>query len=230
VRGRELGALATPVIPAGLPSDLLERRPDLLQAEQNLIAANALIGAARALYFPQISITGLFGTASGQFSSLFTGPSRVWSFAGAVTQPIFTAGNISGQVQTAEAQQRAALLSYQKAIQVAFQEVDDALIASEKLHTQLEVQGRQVTALATYARLARARYEGGYTSYIEVLDAERSLFDAQLAQTQTQAAALSSFVTLYKVMGGGWVVEADKMTGQASASTNAPAGTAQALQ
>ncbi|WP_244849926.1 efflux transporter outer membrane subunit [Caballeronia sp. SL2Y3] len=230
VRGRELGALATPVIPAGLPSDLLERRPDLLQAEQDLIAANALIGAARALYFPQISITGFFGTASGQFSSLFTGPSRVWSFAGAVTQPIFTAGNISGQVQTAEAQQRAALLSYQKAIQVAFQEVDDALIASEKLHTQLEVQGRQVTALATYARLARARYEGGYTSYIEVLDAERSLFDAQLAQTQTQAAALTSFVTLYKVMGGGWVVEADKMTGQASARPNAPAGTAQALQ
>ncbi|MDR5856814.1 efflux transporter outer membrane subunit [Caballeronia sp. LZ062] len=237
VRGCELGAFATPVIPAGLPSDLLERRPDLLQAEQDLIAANALIGAARALYFPQISITGLFGTASGQFSSLFTGPSRVWSFAGAVTQPIFTAGNISGQVQTAEAQQRAALLSYQKAIQVAFQEVDDALIASQKLHTQLEVQGRQVTALATYARLARARYEGGYTSYIEVLDAERSLFDAQLAQTQTQAAALTSFVTLYKVMGGGWVVEADKMTTQQtagesqSAETSKPAGTAaQALQ
>jgi multidrug efflux system outer membrane protein len=237
VRGRELGAFATPVIPAGLPSHLLERRPDLLQAEQDLIAANALIGAARALYFPQISITGLFGTASGQFSSLFTGPSRVWSFAGAVTQPIFTAGNISGQVQTAEAQQRAALLSYQKAIQVAFQEVDDALIASQKLHTQLEVQGRQVTALATYARLARARYEGGYTSYIEVLDAERSLFDAQLAQTQTQAAALTSFVTLYKVMGGGWVVEADKMTTQQtagesqSAETPKPAATAaQALQ
>ena len=214
VRGLQLGALATPVIPAGLPSDLLERRPDLLQAEQDLVAANALIGAARALYFPQISLTGLLGTASTQFSSLFTGPARLWSFAGQVTQPIFTAGNISGQVQTAEAQQRAALLTYQKAIQVAFQEVDDALIQSQKLHEQLEVQGRQVTALSTYARLARARYEGGYTSYIEVLDAERSLFNAQLSETQTHAAALASFVTLYKAMGGGWVVTADQRTTQ----------------
>ncbi|WP_250455940.1 efflux transporter outer membrane subunit [Caballeronia sp. ATUFL_M2_KS44] len=222
VRGLDLGALATPVIPSGLPSDLLERRPDLLQAEQDLIAANALIGAARALYFPQISLTGLFGTASTQFSSLFTGPARVWSFAGQVTQPIFTAGNISGQVETAEAQQRAALLSYQKAIQVAFQEVDDALIQSQKLHEQLEVQGRQVTALSTYARLARARYEGGYTSYIEVLDAERSLFNAQLSETQTHAAALASFVTLYKAMGGGWVMVADKMTTQTATQTATP--------
>jgi multidrug efflux system outer membrane protein len=224
LRGRTLGEMTTPVIPAGLPSDLLERRPDLLQAEQDLIAANALIGAARALYFPQISLTGLFGTASGQFSSLFTGPSRVWSFAGQITQPIFTAGNIAGQVQSAQAQQQAALLTYQKAIQVAFQEVDDALISSQKLHEQLEVQGRQVTALSTYSRLARARYEGGYTSYIEVLDAERSLFNAQLAQTQTQAAALVSFVTLYKVTGGGWVVAADKLTTQQSAAP--PADTA----
>ncbi|MDR5817041.1 efflux transporter outer membrane subunit [Caballeronia sp. LZ033] len=221
LRGRTLGEMQTPVIPAGLPSDLLERRPDLLQAEQDLIAANALIGAARALYFPQISLTGLLGTASGQFSSLFTGPSRVWSFAGQITQPIFTAGNISGQVQLAEAQQRAALLTYQKAIQVAFQEVDDALIASTKLHEQLEIQGRQVTALSTYSRLARARYEGGYTSYIEVLDAERSLFNAQLSLTQTQAAALVSFVTLYKVMGGGWVVAADKLTTQQGAAPSA---------
>jgi multidrug efflux system outer membrane protein len=219
MRGRALGELSTPVIPAGLPSDLLERRPDLLQAEQDLAAANALIGAARALYFPQISLTGLLGTASGQFSSLFTGPARVWSFAGQITQPIFTAGNISGQVQSAEAQQQAALLTYQKSIQVAFQEVDDALIASQKLHEQLEVQGRQVVALSTYSRLARARYEGGYTSYIEVLDAERCLFNAQLSQTQTQAAALVSFVTLYKVMGGGWVVAADKMTTQQQSAT-----------
>ncbi|KXU86868.1 RND transporter [Caballeronia megalochromosomata] len=222
VRGRTLNDFVTPVVPAGLPSDLLERRPDLLQAEQDLIAANALIGAARALYFPQISLTGLFGTASGQFSSLFTGPARVWAFAGQITQPIFTAGNISGQVQSAEAQQQAALLTYQKAIQVAFQEVDDALIASQKLHEQLEVQGRQVTALATYSRLARARYEGGYTSYIEVLDAERSLFNAELSQAQTQAAALVSYVTLYKVMGGGWVVAADKMTTQQQSATPSP--------
>jgi outer membrane protein, multidrug efflux system len=231
VRGRPLGELATPVIPAGLPSDLLERRPDLLQAEQDLVAANALIGAARALYFPQISLTGLFGTASTAVSSLFTGPSRVWSFAGQVTQPIFTAGNIAGQVKSAEAGQQAALLTYQKAIQVAFQEVDDALIASRKLHEQLDTQGRQVTALTTYSRMARARYEGGYTSYIEVLDAERSLFNAQLSQTQTQAAALVSFVTLYKVMGGGWVVAADKMTAPTQTSDAAKAASGpQAVQ
>ena len=123
MRGRELDDLALPAVPAGLPSELLERRPDLRQAEQDLIAANALIGAARALYFPSISLTGLFGSASGQFSSLFTGPARVWSYAGAVTLPIFTAGSIGGQVKQAEAQQQQALFQYQKAIQVAFQEV-----------------------------------------------------------------------------------------------------------
>ena len=120
VRDRELDDLALPAVPAGLPSELLERRPDLRQAEQDLIAANALIGAARALYFPSISLTGLFGSVSGQFSSLFTGPARVWSYAGAVTLPIFTAGSISGQVKQAEAQQQQALFQYQKAIQVAF--------------------------------------------------------------------------------------------------------------
>ncbi|MEM5373092.1 efflux transporter outer membrane subunit, partial [Paraburkholderia azotifigens] len=173
LRGRALGELAAPAVPAGLPSDLLERRPDLRQAEQDLVSANAQIGAAKALYFPQISITGLLGTQSGQFSKLFTGPARVWSFAGSVTQPIFEGGAIAGQVKQAEAVQQQALYSYRKAIQVAFQEVDDALISSQKLREQFDVQGRQVEALATYAHLARLRYEGGYTSYIEVLDAER---------------------------------------------------------
>ncbi|EUC19564.1 RND efflux system, outer membrane lipoprotein, NodT family, partial [Burkholderia sp. BT03] len=185
LRGRELTELAVPPVPAGLPSDLLQRRPDLRQAEQNLIAANALIGAARALYFPTISLTGMFGTASGQFSKLFTGPARIWSYAGSLTVPIFTAGSISGQVSQAEAQQQQALFQYQQSIQVAFQEVDDALIALQKSREQLVVQGRQVDALRTYSRLARLRYEGGYTSYIEVLDAERSLFNAQLSYTQT---------------------------------------------
>jgi multidrug efflux system outer membrane protein len=220
LRGRALSEIAAPAVPAGLPSDLLERRPDLLQAEQDLVAANAQIGAAKALYFPQISLTGLLGTQSGQFSKLFTGPSRVWSFAGSVTQPIFTAGSITGQVKQAEALQQQALYSYQKAIQVAFQEVNDALITSQKLREQFDVQRRQVEALATYAHLARLRYEGGYTSYIEVLDAERSLFNAQLSQTQTQAAVLVAYVTLYKVMGGGWVVDAEKMTTQQAASMN----------
>jgi outer membrane protein, multidrug efflux system len=212
LRGHELDALAAPTIPAGLPSDLLERRPDLLQAEQNLIAQNALIGAARALYFPSISLTALFGSLSTEFSNLFTGPARVWSFAGAVSLPIFTAGNIEGQVHQAEARQQEALFAYQKAIQTAFQEVADALITLQKSREQLSVQYDQVAALSTYAHLARLRYEGGYTSYIEVLDAERSLFNAQLSYAQTQGAELTSFVSLYKAMGGGWVVKAEQMT------------------
>lgn len=212
LRGRELADLAIPSVPAGLPSELLERRPDLRQAEQNLIATNALIGAARALYFPSISLTGLFGSASRQFSSLFTGPARIWAYAGSVSLPIFTAGGISGQVRQAEAQQQGALFQYQLAIETAFQEVDDALVALQKSREQLVVQGRQVDALRTYARLARLRFEGGYTSYIEVLDAERSLFNAELSYTQTNGAVYASVVALYKAMGGGWVVTAEEMT------------------
>jgi outer membrane protein, multidrug efflux system len=225
-RDRELDDLAMPAVPAGLPSELLERRPDLRQAEQDLVAANALIGAARALYFPSISLTGLFGTASGQFSSLFTGPARLWSYAGAVTVPIFTAGGISGQVKQAEAQQQQALFQYQKSIQVAFQEVADALVSLQKTREQLVVQGKQVDALRTYSRLARLRYEGGYTSYIEVLDAERSLFNAQLTYAQTQGVVFTSAVSLYKAMGGGWVTDAERMTATTYDGTTAMANPA----
>jgi outer membrane protein, multidrug efflux system len=212
LRGRALADLATPAVPAGIPSDLLDRRPDVLQAEQNLVAQNALIGAARALYFPQISLTGLFGSVSTQFSSLFTGPARVWSFGGSVTVPIFQGGNIYGQNKQAEARQQEALFAYENAIQVAFQQVDDALIAVQKSREQLTVQSQEVGALRTYLRLARLRYEGGYTSYLEVLDAERNLFSAELQYTQTQAATLTNLVSLYMAMGGGWVVQAEQMT------------------
>ncbi len=216
LRGRDLGQLELPAVPAGLPSSLLQRRPDLLQAEQNLVAANALIGAARALYFPSISLTGLFGTSSREFSTLFTGPARIWTYAGSVAQPIFTAGSIRGQVQQAQAQQQQALVQYRKAIQVAFQEVEDALVTAQKSREQLVVQGRQVDALRSYSHFARLRYEAGYTSYIEVLDAERSLFNAELGYTQTQGLVFTAIVNLYKAMGGGWVVEADRMSGVAA--------------
>ncbi|AOB33658.1 RND transporter [Bordetella sp. H567] len=219
-RDRALGQLVLPDLPAGLPSQLLTRRPDLRQAEQNLIAANALIGAARALYFPTISLTGAFGTASTQFSNLFTGASKVWSFAGVVTVPIFTAGAIGGQVRQAEAQHQQVLLQYEKSIQVAFQEVSDSLISLRKTREALAVQGKQVEALGRYARLARLRYEGGYTSYIEVLDAERSLFNSQLQQAQTQGAVFASMVQLYKAMGGGWVLDAERMTGPETAASD----------
>jgi len=196
-------------VPSGLPSDLLERRPDIRQAEQNLIAANANIGVAKALYFPTISLTGFLGTSSASLSDLFSGPSKIWSYAVPISLPIFTAGAIEGQVRAAEAIQQQALFQYEKAIQNGFREVDDALIDQNKTREQLQAQLRQIDALRTYARLARVRYEEGYTSYVEVLDAERSLFDRELSYAQTQDLLFQALVNLYKAMGGGWVLEAE---------------------
>ena len=212
-RGRTIDQLSLPTIPADLPSDILERRPDILQAEQNLIAANALIGAAKAAYYPTISLTGLFGFSSTSLSNLFDSQSRVWQYAAPISMPIFTAGAIAGQVQAAEAGQQQALFSYQKAIQQAFREVDDALVDQDRTREQLQAQKRQVAALQQYAGTARLRYENGYTSFIEVLDAERSLFNVQLQFTQTQQVQFQAMINVYKALGGGWVVEAEKMAG-----------------
>jgi multidrug efflux system outer membrane protein len=206
VRGKDIDQLALPAIPAGLPSDLLERRPDIRRAEQDLIAANALIGAARAAYFPTISLTGLFGYASPSLSSLFDGPSKVWQYGAPITMPIFTAGAIAGQVKAAEAVQQQTLFAYQKAIQQAFREVDDSLVSQDRTREQLLAQRRQVEALQQYAAMARLRYDNGYTSFIEVLDAERSLFNVQLQYTQTQQVQLQAMINLYLAMGGGWQV------------------------
>ena len=227
-RGKPLDDLALPAVPAGLPSDLLERRPDIREAEQALVAANASIGAAQALYFPTITLTGLFGGVSTALGGMWTGPDQIWSYAGQVTVPIFTAGKIAGQVQQAEAQREQALTGYQQAIQTAFREVADGLIGSQKARERVEAQRRQVEALRAYARLARLRYDGGYTSYLEVLDADRSLFSADLAYTQTQGAVFHQLIGLYKAMGGGWVTEADKLTSpgavaQGEAASEAPA-------
>jgi multidrug efflux system outer membrane protein len=210
-RGAPLGGLKVPLVPAGLPSQLVERRPDLRQAEQQLVAANAQIGVARAQYFPVISLTGLLGTASGAFSGLWKGANKAWNFGTNATMPIFTAGGIAGTVESAEALQREALLRYQQAIQVAFREVSDSLIAHAKAREQLVYQDSQVATLRNYLELARLRYENGYTSYIEVLDAERNLFNAEVAQTQTMSNVYVSLVNLYKAMGGGWVTEAEKL-------------------
>ncbi|HRD87596.1 MAG TPA: efflux transporter outer membrane subunit [Accumulibacter sp.] len=203
-RGRTIEQLALPAIPAGLPADLLERRPDIRQAEQTLIAANAQIGAARAAYFPSISLTGLFGYASNSLGRLFEGNSQIWQASAPISVPLFTAGAIAGQVQAAEAVQQQALLSYQKTIQQAFREVNDALIEQNRAHEQLAAQQRQVESLERYAATARLRYDNGYTSYIEVLDAQRSLFNAQLQFTQTRKTQLQAMINLYKALGGGW--------------------------
>jgi multidrug efflux system outer membrane protein len=215
--GQPLQALVLPPVPAGLPSKLLERRPDLRQAEQQLVAANALIGAARAQYFPVISLTGMFGTISKEFGDLFSGATKVWSYGLSAAAPIFTGGGIAGQVHQAEAGQQEALLTYQKAIQIAFQEVSDALLAHAKSREQLVLQDRQVRTLRNYLELARLRYDEGYTSYIEVLDAERNLFNAEVAYAQTQSQIYGSLVNLYKAMGGGWVLQAERMTAPVAA-------------
>jgi multidrug efflux system outer membrane protein len=212
-QGKTLDELVLPGVPAGLPSELLAQRPDIRGAEQDLIAANAQIGVAKALYYPAISLTGTFGFSSTDLSKLFNASSQAWSWAVPITAPIFTAGAIRGQVQSAEAVQQELLVRYQQVIQTAFREVDDALVDQKETKEELAATGRQVMALKEYARLAQLRFDEGYTSYLEVLDANRSLFNAELAQAQTKASLYRSFVNLYKAMGGGWVVVADKMAG-----------------
>ncbi len=211
-RGKTIDELTLPAVPAGLPSDLLERRPDIRKAEQDLIAANARLGAAKALFFPTISLTGLFGWSSTELSSLFSGPSQMWSYAGNFIGPVFTGGAITGNYMAAEARQQQALIRYQQVVQNAFREVDDALADQKRTREQLAAQKQQVETLKDYARIARLRYEEGYTSYIEVLDAERSLFNAELNYAATQGVLFQALVNLYKSMGGGWVAEADRMT------------------
>ncbi|MGH8650330.1 MAG: TolC family protein, partial [Burkholderiales bacterium] len=181
------------------------------QAEQALIAANANIGVAKAAFYPSISLTALLGTASDSLSNLFNGPARTWSYGAGVAQPIFTGGSLSSQLFITEAQREQALLQYQKAVQTAFQEVSDALIDQAKTREQLAAQARQVEALRNYARLARLRYDNGYTSYLEVTDAETKLFNTELQYTQVQGQLFFALINVYKAMGGGWVVEADKL-------------------
>ncbi len=208
-RGKGIYDLLLPAVPAGLPSDLLANRPDIRQAEQELIADNARIGVARASYFPTISLTGLFGYASTDLSSLFSGPARTWSWAAPLAAPIFTAGAIRGEVQAAEAVREQSIIKYQQTIQGAFREVEDSLSAQQRLRERLEIQNREVETLRSYADTARLRFENGYTSYLEVLDAERSLFIAELSRSQTKGALFQALVNLYKAMGGGWVRQAE---------------------
>ncbi|MDY0186631.1 MAG: efflux transporter outer membrane subunit [Syntrophus sp. (in: bacteria)] len=212
VRGRPLDELTPPSVPAGLPSQLLERRPDLRQSEQSLIAANAQIGAAKALYFPALSLTGGYGLASADLSDLFKGPARTWSYGGSITGPIFTAGAIYGQVKQAEAAREAALLSYQASIQNAFSDVENALVARTKAIERLQTQKRLVDAAMEYTRLAQLQYDGGYVPYSTVLQAQEQLFPAELNYALYRTALLTSLVDIYKAMGGGWVTLADQMT------------------
>jgi multidrug efflux system outer membrane protein len=222
-RGKPINQIAVPSIPAGLPSSLLDQRPDIRQAEQALVSANAQIGAARAQYFPTITLTGLFGAASTALSSLWSGPAKLWSYAGAASVPIFTAGAIAGTVKQAEARQQEALFTYQSTIQSAFADVEDALVGEQQTKQQLAAVDRQVRALGQYASLSRALNEGGYTSYLEVVDAERSLFNAELSQSNLQGLRLIQVVNVYKALGYGWPVANAPVASSGAPRTEAPA-------
>jgi NodT family efflux transporter outer membrane factor (OMF) lipoprotein len=204
-RGKSLVELAGPSkVPAGLPSDLLERRPDIRQAEQTLIAANAQIGAAKALFFPQISLTGLLGVQSRALGDLFSGPARNQSIAPAGVLPLFNAGQLRNNLRLTEAQQREALATYRKTIQTAFQEVSTALADYQKSREQRSQEELLVRALRDTDRLSTLRYKGGIDSYLQVLDAERNEFSGELALAQLRKNELLSIVQLYRALGGGW--------------------------
>ncbi len=196
-----------PELAAGLPSDLLVRRPDIRQAEQQLIAANANIGAARAAFFPRITLTGSLGSASNALSGLFNAGSGAWSFAPQLLQPLFDAGRNQGNLQVAQVTRDIALAQYERAIQSAFREVADALAGRATLGEQLRAQEALVRAEQDRYRLADLRYRNGVASYLDALDAQRSLFAAQQALVQVQAQYQQLGVTLYRVLGGGWSAE-----------------------
>jgi outer membrane protein, multidrug efflux system len=193
-----------PEVPAGMPSALLERRPDIRAAEQNLIAANADIGVAKAAYFPRLSLSGLLGWQSTALSNLFSEPNSAWSFVPQLSQPIFTAGRLRANVKLAEAQRDSAVVQYQKAIQTAFTEVSDALIAHQRVQEARQKQQALVAVLEERKRLAYLRYEGGVDTQLNALDADRDLLQADLDLRQIKLNELLSVVQLYKALGGGW--------------------------
>jgi multidrug efflux system outer membrane protein len=193
-----------PEVPAGLPSSLIERRPDIQQAEQQIVAANAQIGVARAAYFPSISLTGSGGFESTALTALFTATNSIWTAALGATQPVFTAGRTRSQVAVAAAQREEAIVAYQQTVRQAFREVSDALAGYRKLREFREQERLLFGSAQDARRLADIRYQGGATSYLEVLDADTRLFDAELGLAQAELAELSGFVEIYRALGGGW--------------------------
>ena len=194
-----------PEVPAGLPSALLERRPDIVEAEQRLVAANAKIGVAKAAFFPQISLTGNFGAQSLQFADLFVGSSRVWMFGPTLSVPIFNMGRNRANLEISRAQQEQALASYERTIQQAFREVEDALLAHQKIQEVRTEQKRLIKLAREALKLAQLEYLNGKASYLEVLGAQREALNAEMALAQTQRNHLLTVVQLYKSLGGGWI-------------------------
>jgi multidrug efflux system outer membrane protein len=193
-----------PEVPPGLPSALLERRPDIREAEEQLVAANAEIGVARAAYFPDISLSGSGGFQSSALTNLFSGPAGAWSFGASLAQPIFTGGRLRSGVRLAEAQQRTATLFYQQSIQGAFRSVSDALVAYRKTREFRAQQDSLFQSAEDAARLSHMRYTGGATGYLEVLTNETNAFSAELGLAQARLNELLALVQLYEALGGGW--------------------------
>jgi outer membrane protein, multidrug efflux system len=204
-RGRIIDSLALPEIPESLPSQLLERRPDVLQAEQELISANARIGVVKSQYYPSLSLTGLLGFSTNDISKLFDPASLVWNAGGSLLAPLFRAGEISGQVEAAEAIQRQTFFNYIKTVQTAFSDAQNSLIERKKTEEIYFSDGKRLDALSTYYNLSNMRYEEGATSYLEVLDAERNLFDSELGYVQSRATLMKSVVGIFSSLAGGWL-------------------------
>jgi len=210
------------VVPPGLPADILDRRPDVRVAEQGLAAATANIGAAKALLFPRIALTGSYGFASTDLDTLFDAPSKSWNLIGNLLQPIFGAGKNKRRVEVTESQQRQALYAYENTVLQAFRETEDALMGYRKTGEQRVAQGDRVRAERKVLELAELRYRGGVAAYLEVLDAQRSLFNAELEESQTIGSNLVSLVRLYKALGGGWPESPEAAPAQpAAAATEA---------
>jgi multidrug efflux system outer membrane protein len=195
----------TPQVPAGLPSALLERRPDIRQAEQLLVAANARVGVAKSLFFPSISLTGSGGYQDFDIRNLTTPEGLAYSYGGSITLPIFNAGKLWANYKASKAQREAAILSYQKSIQDAFRDVADSLIGYHKAREYRAQRELFVTTLRNQLRLANMRYRGGVSSYLEVLDTERQALDAELSYAQAYLSELNSVINVYKALGGGWI-------------------------
>jgi multidrug efflux system outer membrane protein len=203
-RSAENSQPVTPIVPADLPSSLLLRRPDIVSAEQQLIAANARIGAARAALFPRIGLSGYLGSESAELANLFSAPARIWQLGFGLAQPIFQGGRLFGEIEAVEARQRQALAQYQKTLQNAFRETHDALVAQGKAREVFDAETARAKALTESLRLARIRYTNGLTSQLEVLDSERNLLSAELNRADALRAQRAAVADVVRALGGGW--------------------------
>jgi len=234
IKRSSLLALKLPPVPAGIPSDILERRPDVMEAEQNLVSANAKIGVAKAEYFPTLSLTALLGLGSTEQNNLFQRSAGTGAVGAGLLGPIFSGGRIKGDIREAESVQKQMLVTYQQTVQTALREVEDALVFRAKSGEIASAGEQQLAALRDAVRLSDARYEGGQSSYLDVLDAQQDLYEAQDKQVGRDRDTFLALISVYKAMGGGWMVAQEQADASRSAATDtttqAPAGTQASIE